>query len=173
MGREALLGLEAADEETSVDPLADLLFTLIAAVLPAILLLAPTLQRTRPLPPPPIETSADKAQAVAVKRRVAVIIAGADGLHLPGQPDRNVGLDHIGEDAGLLDLLDRARMASTPLRLLVEPDGLESAFLFEPVAAAHGPAKLELVRADETCARTHSQFLAAACRGEASASVGP
>lgn len=162
-------GLDAEPEGGSaVDPLADLLFTLIAAVLPAIFLLAPLLRapslgearEVRPAAaraPAPVEVRVDG-------RSAAALVAGAGGLRLVGEGGRLVGLDAIADDPGLIGLLDRLRQDDRPLLLVVEPDGLEAAFLSEPVLAAHGPRDLREVRATDTCAATSDAALAAVCR---------
>ena len=159
---------------TAVDPLADLLFTLIAAVLPAIFLLAPLLRapslgEAREVRPP-ASAAAQGTAPVEVRvdgRGAATVIAGAGGLRLMGDGGRLVGLDAIADDPSLIGLLDRLREDDRPLLLVVEPDGLEAAFLFEPVLAAHGPRDLREVRATDACAATRDAALAAACRPRA------
>lgn len=167
-GRRRIELAAEPEDGTAIDPLADLLFTLIAAVLPAIFLLAPLLRapslgearEVRPAAaraPAPVEVRVDG-------RGAATVVAGAGGLRLMGEGGRPVGLDAIADDPGLIGLLDRLRADDRPLLLVVEPDGLESAFLFEPVLAAHGPRDLREVRATDTCAATRDAALAAACR---------
>lgn len=157
--------LGTADGDASVDPLADLLFTLIAAVLPAILLLAPSLERANRA----IDQSAETAHAaearattVTVEGRPAhVIVAEAAGLRVPGREP--VPLDAIPDDADLRRRLVAWRNGGEPLLLVVEPDGFESAFLLEPVLAASGLEAVEELRAPETCSVAHAAALKAAC----------
>ena len=74
-----------------------------------------------------------------------------------------VAPDRIPDDAGLRELLERLRRDGEPALLVVEPGGLESAFLFEPVAALHGPAEIQQVRAATACAAARDPALILAC----------
>lgn len=142
---------DAHGEGPATDPLADLLFTLIAAVLPAILLLAPLSDGVRHA----VEREATRRTAQAREGTtlrgapVHPVVARAAGLSVDG---RFVPLDHIDDDPGLVAALDGMRAAHQPLLLLIEPDGGESAFLFEPVAAAHAPSRFDEVRLTSPCA---------------------
>ena len=158
-----------SDEEGSapVDPFADLLFMLIAAVLPAILVLLPAMHLSAAAParedaseplPAPI-----RAEVKVGGERAWPIVAQADGLRLTGLDNHVVPLDSVPDDAILRDALDRLRVNGEPLLLIVEPDGLESAFLLEPVAAAHGPREMQQVRATQPCAAARDPALAQAC----------
>lgn len=153
-----------SDETAPADPFADLLFTLIAAVLPAILVLLPALHLSgaRPAAAP---AAAAPAPEVRVRgARSWPIVAGAEGLRLTGAGDRLVPLDAVPDDAGLRAELTRLRGEGEPLLLIVEPAGLESAFLLEPVAALHGPREMVQVRAEAACGATRELALARACR---------
>ncbi|WP_375453299.1 hypothetical protein [uncultured Methylobacterium sp.] len=146
------------------DPFADLLFALVAAVLPAILVLLPVVHQAARSPGAQRPTD-----AVTVRGRPAQpILAGADGLRL-AEDGRAVPLDRIPDDPALRALLLRLREAGEPLLLIVEPNGLESAFAFEPIAAAYGPPQIEQVRARSTCAAAQEPALARACMAFATA----
>lgn len=137
------MGDEPPDDEAAlrIDPFADLLFTLVATVMPAVLLLLPAAQDApAPLPDRPIRIEG---------RPAALYVARADGLRLGGPEARLVPLDAIPDDLPL-----RARLADAavgPLLLLVEPEGGEAAFLFEGVLARAGVARIRQVRIAPTC----------------------
>lgn len=150
------------DGAAPVDPFADLLFTLIAAVLPAILVLLPAMHLSRAIPAAAPEPPAP--EVLVRGSRARPIIAGAEGLRLTGAGDRLVPLDAVPDDPGLRTELARIGRDGEPLLLIVEPEGLESAFLLEPVAALHGPRAMVQVRAAESCAATRDPRLARACR---------
>lgn len=157
----------AGDGDTPAsDPLADLLFTLIAAVLPAILLLAPLSTRSRN------SAQAQEAALAAATARAGIVlegapvrplVAGADGIRIGGGGGRLVDLDRIGEDAGLAAELDRSRADGRPPVLLVEPDGLESAFLLDPVLAEHGVDAVREIRSASPCAEARETASRAIC----------
>lgn len=156
-----LPGLSPASEADDglYDPFADLLFALVAAVLPAILVLLPVVHQAAQSP-----GGHQPKDAVMVRGQPAQpILARADGL-LVAEDGGAVPLDRIPDDPALRALLLRLREAGQPLLLIVEPNGLESAFAFEPVAAAYGPARIEQVRARFTCDAAQEPALARACR---------
>lgn len=159
---------EADDREFQSDPLADLMFTMIAIVLLALIILLPlagvaSLRSTQPL-------SAQKLQQskLVVGGQSAVTIAASDqGLSLPGHVDHLIGLDAIGHDPQLRHLLEGARDRGAPLVLLIDPKGSEAAFELEPVMAAHGPKQIYQVRLDSACGAALSAALRQSCGGGA------
>ncbi|WP_298958107.1 hypothetical protein [uncultured Methylobacterium sp.] len=140
------------------DPVADLLFAVTAALLPAILILLPAVQLAvrRPASPDGIRVEGRPAETV---------VARAAGLRLPD--GRSVALDRIPDDPGTRALLARLREDDGTLLVVVEPDGLESAFVLEPLLAAHGPGRVAQLRATEPCAASREPALARACTGSA------
>lgn len=148
----------AVEEGPEIDPFADLLFALIATVLPAILVLLPMLHLAT------TRQSAPTSAVVAVAgRRAATIVAEATGLRIASVDNRQIALSAVPVDRGLRETLMSLRAAETPLLVLIEPSGLEAAFLLEPVAAAHGPAQIMQLRAATSCTETRDSALAQIC----------
>ncbi len=123
-------------------------------MLPAILLLLPA-ARMAQQPERQTAAVADTVLAAGATVRgesAAVFLAQQDGVAFgPAGRDR-VGLDAMLDDANLRAALESIRAAGTPLLLLIAPDGQEAAFLFEGLAAAHGPRSIAQVRLDRGCA---------------------
>ncbi|GJD91434.1 hypothetical protein BHAOGJBA_4982 [Methylobacterium hispanicum] len=155
----------AAEEEPGIDPFADLLFALIAMVLPAILVLLPALHLgavRRPAAEAAPTTPPSPAVTVG-GHPAATIVAEAGGLRLASAGNRRIPLDAVPDDRALRDALAALRAAETPLLVLIEPAGLEAAFLLEPVAAAHGPVRIAQLRTATPCAEARDPALARAC----------
>jgi hypothetical protein len=158
------------DADESIDPLADLLFGLVAIIIPIFALLLPTIRMAaNSIPTPNTE-----AVSALVRTNLHVdgaparpFTAGARGISVPGESPRLVALADILDDRPLAMALARLRQQGQPLILLIEPDGHESAFLFETVVAAHGPAKLVQVRIEQGCAFVRNEELKAQCLGHA------
>lgn len=132
---------------------ADLMFTLAAMLLPALLALLPA----------PRSASASVEPAARDPRQDATIVAGPEGLRLLWLGDRRVPVAAVPEDAGLRAGLADLRAAGTSLRVLIEPAGLESAFLLEPILAAHGPAAVTQIRATAACVAARDRLLVRLC----------
>lgn len=147
-------------DSATVDPFADLLFALAAAVLPVILVLLPAIH---------LAVSGTGAREpgrsdVTVDGRPAwIVVAQPGGLLLPSEGGRLVPLEGIPDDEGLRAALAALRRDGRPLLLVVEPDGVESAFTLEPVLAALGPARIDQVRATTGCGDARTDALARAC----------
>lgn len=156
----------AVPDVLRADPLADLLFTLIAAVLPAIFVLAPLLQHSTQVVDAHAKAVAAQAPATVTVQGAETdpIVAGADGIRLTGPASRTIALDRISDDAGLRQTLAGLKGTGRPLLLIIEPNGFEAAFAFEPIAAAYGPAHMAEVRATRSCRDTRDAALKAACR---------
>ncbi|MGV6872694.1 hypothetical protein ACUSIJ_08380 [Pseudochelatococcus sp. B33] len=122
-------GDDDAPGAVSFDPFADLLLGLIAILVPVISLL--------------LASGAGTPQAADAALPPAHVIATAAGLRVEADaartPPLDVPLGHILEDEGLARRLRGVRDRGEPLLLDIAADGLEAAFLFETVAARHGP----------------------------------
>lgn len=153
-----MLPESAGEEAPEIDPFADLLFALIATVLPAILVLLPVLHLATP------RRSAPASAGVAVGgREAATIVAEAAGLRLVSADNRQIALSAVPVDPGLRESLMSLRATETPLLILIEPAGLEAAFLLEPIAASYGPVRIMQLRAATRCVEARDPALAQAC----------
>jgi hypothetical protein len=164
--------LDSDDEEQDAergeafDPLADLLFGLVAIMIPIFAILLPTMRTAADaVPAPNIEAASALVRAdLRIDGRPAQpFVAGAQGLKITGEAARLVDVERILDDRPLALALQRLRDQQHPVLLLIEPDGHESAFLFETVAAVHGPARIHQVRIDQACTFVRDPFLAGQC----------
>lgn len=135
-------GADEAAGSVAFDPFADLLLGLIAIIVPIIsLLLASggglTVAEERPV----AAQSADESYVIIANSR-GLVLPVQDGNHTPVE----IALWQILDDGELLRVLHERRDMHQPISLRIEPDGLESAFLFEAVAAQNGPAKIHQIR---------------------------
>lgn len=159
-------GDDGQDEEAALDPLADLLFGLVAIIVPAVALMLPLISAAAGRVP-----ARDPQAAVAfVSGELKVdgapatsILASAAGVRIRDGGDEFVELARILDDERLAGALRRLRTAGKPVLLLIEPDGQEAAFLFEAVAAAHGPDRILQVRVDPACAFVRGPDMVARC----------
>jgi hypothetical protein len=138
---------------------ADLMFTLAAMLVPTLLALLPA----------PRSASAPVEPAARDPRPGATIVADPEGLRLLWLGGRRVPVAAVPEEAGLRAALANLRAAGTPLRVLIEPAGLESAFLLEPILAAEGPAAVTQIRATTACAAARDRWLVRLCAPAAGA----
>ncbi|MFT0891564.1 hypothetical protein [Pseudochelatococcus sp. G4_1912] len=122
----------------SFDPFADLLLGLIAIVVPIIGLLLASGNG--------LSDHIEKAQPAPPVEESFVIVADARGLSVPnGLGDGalyEIPVGAILDDENLARTLRERRDNAEPVSLRIEANGLESAFLFEAVAAQHGPASI-------------------------------
>jgi hypothetical protein len=152
-----------ADEQAGpFDPLSDLLFGLVAIIIPIFALLLPAMYMAK-------DTSPDEgigARLMHAELRVhgalpQRFVAGAKGLHIPGEPAQFIPVDQVlGADAVAAELRG-ARERQQPVLLMIEPDGLETAFLFEAAAAHAGQQGFFQLRLDPACAFIRDAKLAA------------
>lgn len=132
--RDAARHAAGNDEETagavSFDPFADLLLGLIAILVPVISLLL----TSGGAPGPAGVAGVGEPGFIRV-------VATAGGLRVEADAAvvHSVPLTRILDDAELARRLREARDRGQPLLLDIAADGLEAAFLFEPVAARNGP----------------------------------
>jgi hypothetical protein len=162
---------EDDDEAAAVDPMADLFFTLVALILPAILLMLPVVGLASGTFPEPSRRAAEALLTADLRvggLPPAAFVASAEGLTIGGDVPRLITVDALFGDAVIANALAAARNAGAPVLLLVEPGGEESAFLFDSLAAEHGPPAITQVRLDDRCAFARSAPVADACAGRAS-----
>jgi hypothetical protein len=129
----------------SAGPFADLLMT----VGSVFLLLAMTLLAQAP-------------PAIAPAAASDAILAVGGGIRL-GSSGRLVPLDAIPDDPELAAWLVRLRGSAEPPVVLVAPDGLEAAFLFDNAAGAAGLLRMATLRLRTGCAEAPEGPLRALC----------
>lgn len=132
----------------SFDPFADLLLGLIAILVPVIsLLLASGASEPR---------SEDATVGIADAQPITRVVAAAAGLRIEvdrvRMPPYNIPLDRILTDEELAGRLRDVRNSGRALQLEIGADGLEAAFLFEVVAARHGPPTIRQRRLEQPVA---------------------
>lgn len=157
---------EPGEPAAILDPLTDLFFTVAAVVLALIAVLVPSLHiaRTVSTPPERVLERLRNAPAILVDERPAVLlIAGGTGLRLDGF---DVPLDRIPGDAALRKILAEVARSGQPLVVAITPDGQESAFLLDAVAARVGIREMSQVRVDRFCGLARGSAGAALCRAE-------
>lgn len=161
---KSLRAQDAADRDLPSDPLADLMFTMIAIVLLALIILLPLASFSSPTQSHSKSARRLENARFAIGSKSAVAItASARGLRLPGGGARLIGLDAIAGDAALQKLLTRARDRGSPLVVLITPKGSEAAFELEPLLSAYGPKQVYQVRLDQACLYARSTILKQAC----------
>lgn len=148
------------------DPQADLFFTLVAVMLPAILLLLPAARMADDAPAQRTQQMTETLARAGVNLDgvpAQLFIARADGVAFGPDGATVTALDAVQDDPALRAALSAAalRQADPPL-LLIEPGGEEAAFLFETLAAAYGPDRIAQVRLERGCAGLRGAA-AAAC----------
>lgn len=135
------------DPVLASDPLADLLLSVAAIIVLAVLAILPSLpQRT---------ASATEAQTgfQLDGRRVTPWLATSAGLAIDSSPTNLVPLDRMFSDQTLAAALQGMQPANEPLVLFIAPDGSEAAFQFEAIASRHGVRQIRQVRLEPGCER--------------------
>jgi hypothetical protein len=149
---------DAAVNETAplaVDPLADLLFNMVAIIVIAVIVILPTVDATPGVRAP----SGFKLDG----RSAQTLVATAAGVRLGAGASQLVALRQVLSDEDLARRLERIRDQGDPLLVLIEPDGMEAAFLLETVVSDHGPVQFHQVRLDRACAFANSEQGRAIC----------
>jgi hypothetical protein len=154
----------------AIDPLADLLFGVAAILVLAVVVILPTVRPDGTLRDRATRRLVENVELRLGEQRVEPLVAAADGLRLPARADQKaviVPLDRILDDPELSERLERMRASGEPLVLLIEGDGLETAFQFEAVAASHGPARVRQIRLDADCQFARSPAAGRLCDARA------
>jgi hypothetical protein len=157
---------ETADDDAPLDPLSDLLFGLVAIVIPAVALMLPLIRMAADSVPArdgQASVSFASGELTFEGGVGASFFATGEGLRIPGEGNRTVQVDRLLDDRQLAALLRRLKERSEALLLLIEPEGQETAFLFEAVAAVHGPPRMLQVRLDPACAFVRNPDLFRQC----------
>ncbi len=148
---------QSAVTPLAVDPLADLLFNMVAIIVIAVIVILPTAVMM-----PPSHRIASTEFTID-GRKAQPLVATADGIRFGASPADIVSIARILDDESLAARLDGIRERGDPLLLLIAPDGMEAAFLIETVASRHGPAQLYQVRLDGGCAYAKSALGSEIC----------
>lgn len=156
------------------DPLADLLFGLIAIVIPAIAVMLPMIQVAAGRTAIGRGDAADVVRASDLRidgRPAGSLVAAKDGVRLDG--GRLVPLAQLLDDQALRQNLAGLRARGEALLVMIDDGGEEAAFLLETVLAAHGPARILQTRLDPGCRFARGGALADACLARGVRSVRP
>jgi len=156
------------DENPAPEPLSDLLFGLVALLVPVIAVLLPVMKVAADAVPARDHAAASsflRGDLTVAGHPAAAFFAGGAGLRIRDDGDRVVAVDRMLDDQALVTRLDRAKDTQQPILLLIEPDGQEAAFLFEAIAASRGVGRLLQVRIDPACAFVRNSELASQCVG--------
>jgi hypothetical protein len=145
---------EESEPTHIADPLADLLLSVAAIIVLAVIAILPTIpghSTLRDDQSRSIGTVPDKAgfrlQGVAVDPFVAI----GQGLVVGPDSSRVIPVDRIFFDEGLVATLQRMRDAGESVVLLVDRNGFETAFQFEVMVNRHGPKVMHQVRLEAEC----------------------
>ena len=168
--RSAPMGLTRTNLPEPVltaDPLADLLLSVAAIVVLAVIVIIPT---TRPSFRGGVgsgEALVKSTHLRAGKLPVEPILATSHGLIIDADRSAPVPVDQILDSQRLISKLEHMRDTGEPLVLLIDPDGFEAAFLFGTMASAHGPSMLRQVRLDPTCTHVRTPAILPGCNSSA------
>jgi hypothetical protein len=152
--------------DQALDPIADLLFGLVAIIIPVVALMLPLIRMAGEGVPSrdPQAGSAVLAGELTIGAVPAeTYVAEAAGLRARADGDRLVPLNQMLDDRALVAQLEQSKTSNRPLLLLIERDGHEAAFIFESLVAAHGPRRIFQVRVDPACAFVRDPALSATC----------
>lgn len=136
------------DEAAVLNPLSDLLFSLAAVFILAVLLLLPMVRAGGRMQP---SLGTEEAQFHLNGQPLIAFLAVREGLILPGKAGEMIGQGAIADNPGLQASLIELSKNRGHMLLLIEPGGEETAFQLEVEIAAHGPASLAQIRLVAPC----------------------
>ena len=129
------------------DPLADLLLSVAAIIVLAVITIFPTITRHA-------GSHQDRIEFRLEGHAVYPFVAIERGLIVGEATSRVIPVDRIFFDEGLVSILERMRAAGDAVVLLVEPNGFEPAIQFEVIANRHGLGRIRQVRLESECGMT-------------------
>jgi len=138
---------QESDAAPIADPLADLLLSVAAIIVLAVIAILPTITRHS-------GSHHDRVEFRREGRAVHPFVAIERGLIVGEAPSRMVPVDRIFFDEGLVSILERMRTAGEAVVLVVEPNGFEPATQFEVIANRHGPERIHQIRLESDCSMT-------------------
>lgn len=146
-----LVSRESNEPAHAADPLADLLLSAAAIIVIAVIAVLPILPRQSM---PQRDSSRTLQNNVVFRlgdREVDPFIATERGLIVGRSPSRMIPVDKIFFDQALPGILEEMRKADDAVIVLIEPNGLETAFQLEAIASRHGPERMRQIRIDSEC----------------------
>lgn len=153
-----------------VDPLADLLLSVVAIIIIALIVVLPNIPLHPTLGGSPTSSMPWLPKNSDLRlngHKVEPLVATGRGLMLGGSLSDFIPVGSIFLDEGLVNKLKRMRDADETVVLFIEPNGLETAFQFEVIANRYGPKRILQVRIDSDCNYIKSDRLAAYCAAAA------
>lgn len=153
------------DYQSLVDPLGDLLLSVAAILVLATIVLLPLAEKIQA----PTENSAQaiNPELAAIAGEVQPLLATRFGIRFGRGAADIAPLDKILDDTRLVARLEEIQKADARILLLVDPDGLESAFVFDAVARRYVNGEIIQIRLSQPCREIRAGTLAELCRGEA------
>lgn len=153
------------DFQSLVDPLGDLLLSVAAILVLATIVMLPLVEKVQtPAGDPAREIS---SELDALSGQMQPLLATRFGLRFGRAAADIAPVDKILDDARLLARLGEIQKADAGILLLIDPDGLESAFVFDAVARNYVTRNITQIRLNQPCNEIRTGALAEFCRGEA------
>jgi hypothetical protein len=153
---------ESNEPAHAADPLADLLLSAAAFIIIAVIAVLPILPR-HSMPQRDLSRASQNVVFRLGDREVEPFIATERGLIVGRSSPRMIPVDKIFFDQALPGILEEMRKADDAVIVLIEPNGLETAFQLEAVASRHGPARMRQVRIDSECHFARMERVASYC----------
>lgn len=149
------------DRSLAIDPLADLLLSVVAIVVLAIIAILPSIPRH------PANDNSRSHRGIPADAKfqldgvdIEPFVATKDGLSIGGPTARLIPVNRIFDDEDLIAKLEQMRSADKTAVLFIDPNGFETAFQFEVIANTHGPKRMRQVRFDSECHHAKSKRVA-------------
>lgn len=136
-------------EEFAVNPMADLLFSIAAVFMLAVLLMLPLSHAAPRFAATAIPGDAGAKLHIGAEP-VTAFLADPAGLML--SDGRRIDNAALADDARLKDQLRSLRERRERLMLVIAPGGEETAFQFEVQMAEYGPQTIRQIRLNSPCA---------------------
>jgi hypothetical protein len=161
----ATLPVPRQDHEPAhaADPLADLLLSAAAIIVIAVIAVLPILPR-HSMPQRDLSRASQNNVVFRLgDREVEPFIATERGLIVGPSSPRMIPVDKIFFDQTLPGILEQMRKADDAVIVLIEPNGLETAFQLEAIVSRHGPGRMRQVRIDSECHFARMESVASHC----------
>lgn len=159
------------DKLLAADPLSDLLLSFAAILILVVIVVLPVAghrdagedtatedQARRPRP-------GDKLRDVVETGAYFSVVAKSSGLTIGSDADRRIPLNSILDDTILKQRLDAAIGGNEAVILIIEPDGVESGFVFETLARSIRQGFIQ-IRLSQPCDQTQTVIVKELCAFE-------